>query len=113
MDEDEDFELEDFELEDFELEDFDDDDSETTLYAKVYATNALEGRLRIKRDIGGTVIRAYYWNGMSYTEMVPDTPVSSSAAMKFTLRAEVGGSNPSLDMSFDKFNHIKGTWDWP
>ncbi|KKL28118.1 hypothetical protein LCGC14_2378370, partial [marine sediment metagenome] len=89
------------------------DDSETTLYAKVYATNALEGRLRIKRDIGGSAIRAYYWNGVSYTEMVPDTPVSSSAAMKFILRAEVGGSNPSLDMSFDKFNHIKGTWDWP
>ncbi len=88
------------------------DNSEVTLYAKVYATNALEGRLRLKRDIGGTAIRAYYWNGVSYTEMIPDTPISSSAGMKFILRAEVGGSNPSLDMSFDRFNHIKGTWAW-
>ncbi len=88
------------------------DDSELTLYGHIYATNNIVGRLRLKRDAGSSIIRAYFWNGMSYTEMTPPNNVLSGARMKIILRTEIGDTNPSLDAYFDKFNLVKGAPAW-
>lgn len=88
------------------------DQSITTLRVDLYEADIVTGKLRLARESGSDVIKAYYWNGSAWQEISPAVPVTSSSNMKFTLQLICEDGEPDTTVDLDNFTLTIGTAIW-
>ncbi len=93
----------------FEQYDF----SITTLRVDLYEADIVTGKLRLARESGSDVIKAYYWTGSAWQQIVPAVAVTSSADMKFTLQLICADGKPNTTIDLDDYTLTIGTAIWP
>ncbi len=93
----------------FEQYDF----SITTLRVDLYEADIVTGKLRLARESGSDVIKAYYWTGSAWQQIVPAVAVTSNADMKFTLQLICADGKPNTTIDLDDYTLTIGTAIWP
>ncbi len=93
----------------FEQYDF----SITTLRVDLYSIDIVTGKLRLARESGSDVIKAYYWTGSAWQQIVPAVAVTSNADMKFTLQLICADGKPNTTIDLDDYTLTIGTAIWP